>query len=286
MNENLKTKIEKTLSFINDKSYISALYFFHFKRVINWKNPQRFSEKIQILKLKDRNSLYTKMVDKYEVKKYISEKIGEQYLIPTIGIWDNFEDINFNDLPDKFVLKCTHDSGGLIICKNKKELNLKEARNKIEKSLNRNFFYHGREWPYKNVIPKIIAEEYLENGQEGLHDYKIWCFNGKPKYIQYITGRIGNKTYEGFYDLQWNLKDFSYHNPIMEKPVKKPECLDKLILLSEMLSNGTKFMRCDFYILDDGSIKFGEITFFPMSGFETWKPDSTDLEFGKMINLE
>jgi hypothetical protein len=136
------------------------------------------------------------------------------------------------------------------------------------------------------VKPRIIAEEYMENNEEGLHDYKIWCFNGQPVYVQYITGRIGDKTYEGFYDKDWNLQNFSYHNPIMDKPIARPECLEELLELARKLATDQPFVRCDFYVLEDGSIRFGEITFFPMSGMESFKPEEMDRILGDMIDLE
>lgn len=269
---------------MDDEKYLKLLFRIRVGKALNLEKPETFNEKMQWLKIHNRRPEYTMMVDKYAVKKYIADVLGEQYVIPNIGVWDYFEDIDFEVLPNQFVMKCTHDSGGLIICKDKSTLNLKEVKEKIEHCMKRNYYYSSREWPYKNVKPRIIVEEYIENNEEGLHDYKIWCFNGEPVYIQYITGRIGNETYEGFYDSEWNLQNFYYHNPLMKESVKKPDCLDTLLSMARKLAQKHPFMRCDFYVLEDGSIRFGEITFFPMSGMEKWNPKEMDEIFGGMID--
>lgn len=167
---------------MDDKEYLKILYEIVMGKRLELDNPQTFNEKLQWLKLYDRNDEYTKMVDKYEVKKYVEDKIGKQYIIPTLGVWDRFEDIDFDKLPNKFVLKCTHDSGGVVICKDKNLFDRKLAQKKINKNLKENFFWQSREWPYKNVKPRIIAEEFLENkSKEEIVDYKYYCFDGKPK---------------------------------------------------------------------------------------------------------
>lgn len=269
-----------------DDEYLKRLFRYKMGYDLNLDNPQTFNEKLQWLKLYDRRPELTKMVDKYEVKAYVAERIGEQYIIPTLGVWNHFDEIDFDKLSDRFVLKCTHDSGSISICKDKSTWDKHAARIKLEKNLRRNYYYAGREWPYKDVKPQILAEEYLENNcDEGLHDYKTWCFDGKVQYIQYITGRIHNATYEGFYDRQWNLQTFSYHNPLMKKSVLKPDCLTELIVLAEKLTENLPFVRVDFYILPNGQIKFGEITFYPMAGMEHWKPEEMDIKFGKLITL-
>ena len=268
-----------------DKKYLKILYKYLMGKECNFDNPQTYSEKLQWLKIYDRNPLYTQLVDKYEVRKYVEERIGKEHLIPCLGVWNHFDEIDFDKLPNQFVLKCTHDSGGLIICKDNSKLDLKKARKKIEHCLKRNYFLNHREWPYKDVPPRIIAEEYLENNEEGLHDYKIWCFNGEPVYIQYITGRIGDQTYERFYNLNWELQNFSYHNPLMKEPVKRPDCLEELLWAASELAKNQPFVRTDFYVLEDGSIRFGEITFYPMSGMEQWHPAEMDRMLGDRIDL-
>lgn len=268
-----------------DKIFLQIKYKILMGKKLELSTPVLFSEKMQWLKLYDRKIEYTELVDKYLVKDVVKKELGEKYIIPTLGIWNNFSDIDFKTLPHQFVLKCTHDSGGIIICKDKNKLDMINAKKIIERSLKRNYFYSNREWPYKNVKPRIIAEQYLENGEEGLHDYKVWCFNGEPKYIQYISGRIKNITYEAFYDLNWKKQSFYFHNPILKKDVVKPKNLAELINSARILSKNKPFSRCDFYVLEDGSLKFGEITFFPMSGLETWKPREMDKKIGEMIKI-
>ena len=210
--------------------------------------------------------------------------LGAGYVIPALGVWHHYDEIDFGALPNRFVLKCTHDSGGIVLVPDKNHLDHASVRDFLEKSLAKNYYKHAREWPYKDVPPRIIAEEYLENGSEGLHDYKIWCFNGVPEYVQYITGRIGT-TYERFYDTEWNACDFHYHNPLAEQLIPRPPQLEEMLSAAEQLAYGEAFMRCDFYILENGNLKFGEITFFPMSGFESWKPEDADRIMGNKIHL-
>lgn len=283
MNQTIK-KIKYLIRFVPDKIYLSAYYYAKQKRFPNIKNPKRFSEKIQWLKLYDKNPEHTVAVDKYLAKPYVAKIIGEKYITPTLGVYDHFDQIDFNKLPDKFVLKCNHDSAGLVIVQDKSKLDRAKAKEEIEQALKYNYYYISREWPYKDVKPVILAEEYLENGEEGLHDYKVWCFNGKAMYIQYITGRI-RKTYEAFYDRDWEKQDFTYYNPLMDGEVKRPERLEELLEVSEKLAKDMPFLRADFYILETGEIKFGEMTFFPIGGMERWHPDEMDVKFGSMIDL-
>lgn len=270
---------------LSDKDYIEKMYEKRFKRPLNLENPIRFSEKIQWLKLYNHRPEYTVMVDKEAAKGYVAGVLGEQYITPTLHVWNQFQDIDINVLPDKFVLKCTHDSGGLLICTDKNKVDWRKEKRTFDRCLKRNYYSYSREWPYKGIKPKIIAESYMENNEDGLHDYKVWCFNGEPVYIQYITGRIGNETYEGFYDTDWNLQSFSFHNPLMKEPAKKPKRLEELLCAAKKLAKDQPFVRTDFYVLEDGSIRFGEITFYPMSGMEKWTPDEMDLKLGKMIDL-
>ena len=163
--------------FMSDEAYLKFMYKLKMKRKLNLSDPQTFNEKLQWLKIYDRKPEYTTMVDKYEAKKYVADIIGEEYIIPTLGVWDRFEDIDFDELPDQFVLKCTHDSGGLVICRDKSKLDLKAAKKKINKSLKRNYYWIGREWPYKNVRPRIIAEKFMTDPtSDDLQDYKFFFF--------------------------------------------------------------------------------------------------------------
>lgn len=254
-----------------DKLYLKILYYKKFKKKLRIKNPQTFNEKLQWLKLYDRKKDYTKMVDKYEVKEYVANIIGKEYIIPTLGVWNKFEDINFEKLPNQFVLKCTHDSGGIIICKDKKRLNLEETRKKINSCLKRNFYYAGREWPYKNVVPRIIAEQYMQDDKSGeLIDYKVYAFNGKCDYVMTCIDRAKKETKFIYYDKQWNMKkEFSkdgikYGDSLN---IDKPKNLDKMFKFAEILSKEIPFVRVDFYEVN-GQLYFGELTFFPSAGFD------------------
>ena len=271
---------------IPDKIYLK----FRFKRVMNKKldlrNPQTFNEKLQWLKLYDRQKVYTTMVDKYQAKKYVEEIIGEKYIIPTLGVYDKFEDINFDDLPNKFVIKCTHDSGGTIICKNKNELNIKTIGKKINESLKRNFFWEYREWPYKNVKPKIIIEKFMQNeNDESLNDYKIFCFNGKPYMILVCSNRVENHKDTDFFDCNWNKINLSRKNSKNSKQkISKPNNLEEMLNLARLLSKNTIFLRVDLYDINN-KVYFGELTFYPSSGFEGFEPDNWDRKLGDMLIL-
>lgn len=269
---------------VPDRLHIRILYRARMKKRLNLKHPQTFNEKLQWLKLYDRNPKYTSLVDKYEVKKYVASRIGEEYIIPTLGVWEKFEDIDFDVLPNQFVLKCTHDSGGLIICKDKTSLDLAAAKKKINKCLKKNYYWHGREWPYKNVKPQIIAEKYMEDesGYE-LKDYKVMCFGGEAKLIEVHMGRFGSHT-QDFYDREWNKLDFLQGTPNSDNFIEKPDCLDKILELSEEFSKELSHVRIDWYLVNK-KIYFGEITFFDGSGFEPFTPDEWDYKLGEWIKL-
>lgn len=277
-------KVKYALRFIPDKAYIQLYYFSHFKHFANLTQPTTYNEKLNWLKLHDRNPLYTKIVDKYEVKEYIAEKIGEEYIIPTLGVWDHFDDIDFDKLPDQFVLKCTHDSEGLVICKDKSKLDLKAAKEKIEAALKLNFYYIGREWPYKNVKPRIIAEQYMEDHVDGeLRDYKFFCFDGEPKAMFVASDRAINETKFDYFDLEYNHLDIKQHYPNAGE-VRKPVTFEKMIELSKVLSKCMPHVRVDFYEVD-GKLYFGELTFYHFSGFMPFQPAKWDRIFGDWIKL-
>lgn len=274
------------LNFLSDSAYIRFMYFLYTKKKVNLSTPHTFSEKIQWLKLHDCKPLYTVLVDKYAVKQYVADKIGKLHIIPTLGVWKKFEDIDFDKLPNQFVLKCTHDSGGLVVCKDKSELNLAAAQKKIGKSLKRNFFYIGREKPYQNVPPQIIAEKYMEDESGELKDYKFYCFNGTPLYCQVIRNRSTKETID-FYDMEWNHMPFVGLNPAVGNglnPVEKPKCLDAIVEACKKLSNGIPFVRVDFYVIAN-QFYFGEMTFYPASGFGIFSPDEWNYKLGELIKL-
>lgn len=278
-------KIRYFLKFIPDKMYIQLNYLAHFKKFANLKKPVTYNEKLNWLKLNDHNPLYPKIVDKYAVKEYIADIIGEEYIIQTIGVWDNFDDIDFEKLPEQFVLKCTHDSEGLVICRDKSKLDLEEARNKIESSLKQNFFYVGREWPYKSVKPRIIAEEYMEDKIDGeLRDYKFFCFDGKAKAMFIASDRINDTTKFDYYDLDFNHLDIKQKYPNAGE-VRKPLNFEKMIELAEILSKDMPHVRVDFYEVN-GKVYFGELTLYHFSGFRPFEPSKWDKTFGDWLKIK
>ena len=261
-------------------------YRMKFKKKLNLKNPKTFNEKIQWLKLYDRKDIYTTMVDKYEVKRYVADIIGEKYIIPTIGVYERFEDIDFNELPDQFVIKCTHDSGGLVICRNKAELDIEKAKGVINTSLKRNYYYHGREWPYKNVRPRIIVEKFMEDKKDGeLRDYKMFCFNGRFELMFIATNRQGDSdTYFDFFDRNFKHLPFTNGHPNAPKKPHKPVNYTKMIELAERIAGDIPQVRIDFYEVD-GRIYFGEITFSHWSGLMPFVPEKWDTKLGDYIDL-
>lgn len=280
----LKHEIGK---YVPDSLYLRRQYKKIMGKPLNLRNPHTFNEKLQWLKIHDRNPLYTTMVDKYAVKKYVADMIGEEYIIPTLGVWDKFDDINFDELPYQFVLKCTHDSGGLVICKDKSKLDMEKAKEKIEKSLKTNYYLLGREWPYKNVQRRIIAEKYMvDYSGNDLSDYKVHCFNGVPKVILVCSERFSDAgLHEDFYDVNWKrleVKRPDHPSSDIEQP--EPKELQKMLLLSEQLSRKYPFMRTDFYEVN-GRLYFGEITFYPASGFDRFEPEEWDYKFGEWLSL-
>lgn len=255
------------------------------KKDLNLENPETFNEKIQWLKLYDSTPIKTQLTDKYLVRDYVKEKIGDEYLVPLLGVWDKFDDIDFDKLPDKFVLKCNHGSGWNLIVTDKNSIDKAEAKKKFDMWMNKNYMYQfGLEFHYKNIVPKIIAEEYLENDNNDLYDYKVWCDNGEPEYIMFLSNRK-NGLKMSFFDKEWNLMPFHYSHPQHEEKIQKPKNLDKMIELSKKLSEGFPHVRVDFYILNDGSIKFGELTFTSLSGICRWNDEKYDRFLGDKIKL-
>lgn len=281
----MKKIIKNVLKILPAKTYICLKYKLKFSKLPNLKNPKTFNEKLQWLKLYDRKPIYTTMVDKYEVKQYVASLIGEEYIIPTLGVYDKVDDINFDALPDQFVLKCTHDSGGLVICRDKSKLDIKEAKRKINASLKQNYYWHGREWPYKNVKPRIIAEKYIvdESGYE-LKDYKFFCFNGKVKLFFIAKDRYNEETKFDFFDDNFLHLPFVQGHPNSEPPYYKPENFEKMKELAEKLSKNIPQIRIDFYNVN-GQIYFGELTFFHYSGMMPFNPSDWDEKLGDLIEL-
>ncbi len=271
----------------DDETYLKLKWRLRFGEPLNLDNPQTFNEKLQWLKLHDRKPEYTRMVDKYEAKKYVAEKIGEEYIIPTLGVWDSFDDIDFNSLPNQFVLKCTHDSGGLVICKDKSTLDMEATRKKLEKCLKRDYYIQSREWPYKNVKPRIIAEKYMEEKGGGeLKDYKLHCFNGEPKMTLVCSDRFAEEGLcEDFFDNDWgHLPTRRPTHPNAPHDIACPKNFELMKELAKQLSKNIPFVRVDFYEID-GRVYFGELTFFPMSGMGVFVPNEWDLKLGEWMNI-
>lgn len=269
-----------------DIIYLKAAYRVRFNKKLNLKNPQTFNEKIQWLKLYDRNPLYTKLVDKYDVREYIADTIGEEYLIPLLGVWDKFDDIDFSKLPEQFVLKCTHDSKSVIICKDKSSFNIKDAKTKINDYLNKNFYWLNREWQYKDVPPRIIAEKYMEDETGELRDYKFFCFGGEVKFIQVDFERFNNHK-QILYTTDWNpMRAFTKYLPSSEVIIKQPENLEKMLEIANKISKGIPFVRIDlYYCSPPPEILFGEFTLHPGAGFKEFEPKEFEYEMGSWITL-
>jgi hypothetical protein len=271
----------------DDELYIKLMWkLSRLNYPLNLSNPQTFNEKLQWLKLHDRNPKYTIMVDKIRVKEWVASKIGEQHIIPTLGVWESPEDIDFDSLPNQFVLKCNHNSGiGVYVCKDKRLMNKKKVIKDLKKGLQQNYYKEGREWPYKNVKPMVLAEKYMEDesGFE-LKDYKVFNFNGEPKIIEIDYDRFkGHKRH--LYDVDWNKIDATIEFPSdPDRSFEKPKVLDQLLSLARTLSEGIPHVRTDFYIVRD-RIYFGEMTFFHGSGLEHITPLDFDKQMGSWLIL-
>ena len=275
--------------FFSDKTYISLKYRLVFGKKLDLENPKTYNEKLQWLKLYNRKDEYTTMVDKFAVREYVANKIGEEYLIPSLGVWDNPEDINFDELPDEFVLKCNHNSGvGMCICKDKSKLDIEKVKKELKKGLEQDYYMTNREWPYKNVPRKIIAEKFMvdESGTE-LKDYKFFCFDGKPHFLFIATDRNtpGEETKFDFFDMDFNHLDFTNGHPNSDKTIEKPKGFEEMKELACKLSEGLPHARIDFYDIN-GQVYFGEITFFHWSGIVPFNPEEWDYKFGELINLK
>lgn len=271
---------------IPDKSYLKLMYFFKMNRKLNLDSPQRFTEKLQWLKLYDHNPKYPALVDKYEVKSYIAQLIGEGYLIPTLGVWNNTDEIDWEGLPDRFVLKSTNGGGGtgVVICKNKSILNIQQANSTLEKSMKSNLYTRLREWPYKNIPPRIIAEEYMEDESGELRDYKFYCFNGEPKVMLIASDRFSAHNFN-YYDMDFN--QLPIHSAVggkSEMEFKRPPLFEEMIDLSRKLCRGFAHVRVDLYCVNN-RIYFGELTLYDSSGYDNLSSDEEDLRWGAWLQL-
>ena len=274
---------------LSDEEYLELQYYLKIGKILDLKNPKTFNAKLQWLKLYDRKSQYMRMTDKYEVKKYVAGIIGKEYIIPTLGIWNSFDEIDFASLPKRFVLKCTHDSGSASIIFDKEKIEYEKLKEKYLKALNTNHYKIGREWVYKDIKPRIIGEKYIgeANGYEGdLVDYKLMCFNGKVRCSFTCTRRFtgGDNLKVTFYDTNWKKMPFERHYSSEVGEVPKPVCYDEMVEMAERLTKDIIFARIDFYEVDRHPY-FGEITLYPGSGFEEFTPFEWDIKLGEWLKL-
>jgi len=273
----------KLFRILPDWVYLKIKYKLIMGRTLNLKNPKSFNEKLQWLKLYDRNPLYTKMVDKYEVRNLITDTIGNEYLIPLYGVYNSVTDIDFEKLPNSFVLKTTHDSGGIVICKSKANLDIMKAKATLKNSLNRNYYYVGREWPYKDVNPRIVCEEFIE---ENIKDYKFYCFNGEPVYLYVSQGLVNDHSLKvSFYDMEWNKAPFGREDyPTFNYDIPKPNLFEEMKEICRRLSKDMAFVRVDLYEVNN-KVYFSELTLTPVSGFMPFTPEKYDYILGELITI-
>lgn len=272
---------------LTDEAYLKKIYKLYVGRKLNLESPATYTEKLQWLKLHDRQPIYTVMQDKYLVREFIAKTIGEEYLIPLLGVWEDPKEIDFDSLPNQFVLKCNHDCASVIICRDKSELDRDAAIEKLKECLRRNYWIGGREWAYKGIPPKVIAEQYLQDGSsETLTDYKFFCCNGKAKMLLLASGTAHTK------ERRLDYYDTDFHRlPIVRGSIansqidnKKPEQLDLLISLAEKIASGIPFIRVDFYLIQ-GKPYFGEVAFYPSSGLAEFHPIEWEKRVGSWIDI-
>lgn len=273
------------LKYMKDEDFLRRKFQLVLGRTLDLEHPKTFNEKLQWLKLYDRKPEYTMMVDKYAVREYIKEKLGEEYLIPLIGVWESPDEINFDALPDQFVLKCNHNSGlGMCICRDKSKLDIDKVRKELKKGLAQDYYLTGREWPYKDVPRKIICEKYMQNGTDkDLTDYKFFCFNGTPK-ILYISRDNAEHPGTDFFDMEFNPLPIHMKDPPAEKKPERPAKLPEMISMAKILSENIPFVRVDFYVIDS-RIYVGELTFYHNSGFTNVQPEEWNERLGSWIQL-
>lgn len=283
-NEQRRIKGEKNFKKITDEEFVKKFYKNAFGNELDLENPITFNEKLNWLKLNLKNPNATICADKYEVRKYIENKGYGYILNDLLGVYDNVEEIDIDSLPDRFVLKGTHGSGWNLIVKDKNKVNWKPWKLIMKSWLRQNFYYYGREWVYKDIKPRIICEKFLEDSNKELLDYKIYCFNGIPKFIQIDVDRFTNHT-ANYYDVEWNETDFQYSNENSGRKIEKPKNLKEMLEISKVLSEEFEHVRVDFYEVD-GKLYFGELTFFTASGSGKFNPEKYDEIIGSWLHLD
>lgn len=283
LGKNLISRFYNALGFLSDESYIRLIYRLRMGKKPDLDNPRTFTEKLQWLKLHDHNPEYTGMADKLAMRTFVADRIGEGHTVPVLGIWQRFEDIDFDSLPDRFVLKTTHDSGSYVICRDKASFDRKNASKVLSRSLKCNYYRTTREWQYKDIEPRIIAEQYMDDGKTNLTDYKFFCFNGKPLFMYSEEESSGNPT-QAIADMQYNMMPFSMDDAKADVLPPKPELFGTMAAVSEKLSEGVPFLRVDMYCIGN-AFYVGELTFYHYGGYIPFNPVGWDLKLGEKLEL-
>ena len=284
MKMSLKKFFKSFTRILPDKAYVWLDFIRNLHRIPDLRNPSTFNEKLQWLKLYNHDPSYPKMADKLAMRDFVEKNAGAGHSVSVLGVWDCFDEIDFSSLPDTFVLKCNNDSGHYVICRDTRTMDMKAARKTITEGLKTNYYYQNREWVYKDIVPKVFAEQYLQQDSDDcLWDYKFFCFNGEPK-IMYMEKEASESKTEAFFDMEQNYLDLEMDDPRPDVPPQLPECFDLMRSLAEKLSEGIPFLRVDFFFIN-GQIYVGELTFYHQSGLTKMKPEIWDLKLGQWIRL-
>ena len=280
----LRLKMIKGLSFVPTKLYLRVVYFIKTGKILHLNHPKTFCDKQNWLKIHDIHPEYTEMVDKTTVGKYVEARLGENICFPILGTWNHYKDIDFDKLPRQFVFKCNHDSGSVKIIRDKSKIDHKVLEEFFETRLKENSYVNGREYPYRDIKPMIMAEKYMvPEGQGDIEDYKFFCFDGKPEILFVATDRSIDCKFD-FYDMDFNHLDIVNIHPQSGKNIPRPSCFERMKEIASVLSRGIKFVRIDLYEIE-GKVFFGEFTFFHGGGFWPMKPDEWEKKLGDLIKI-
>ncbi len=282
LGKNLISTFYRSLGFLSDESYVKLIYRLRLGRRLDLKDPKTFTEKLQWLKVNDHNPAYTEMADKLGMRRYVARRIGEGHTVPVLGVWDSFNEIDFNSLPDRFVLKTTHDSGSYVICTDKGSFDIGKACKTISRSLRRNYYRTTREWQYKNIEPKVYAEEFIGEG-DVLTDYKFFCFNGVPRFM-YVEQESSDNPTQAIFDMDYKPLPFCMEDGRTDELPTKPSAFEEMVSFAGELSAGTPFLRVDMYCVN-GVVYIGELTFYHFGGYTPFNPEEWDLKIGEMLDL-
>ena len=280
----LKKFFKSFTRILPDKAYVWLDFIRNLHRIPDLRNPSTFNEKLQWLKLYNHDPSYPKMADKLAMRGFVEKKAGAGHSVPVLGVWDCFDEIDFSSLPDTFVLKCNNDSGHYVICRDKRTMDMKAARKTITEGLKTNYYYQNREWVYKDIVPKVFAEQYLQQDSDDcLWDYKFFCFNGEPR-IMYMEKEASESKTEAFFDMEQNYLDLEMDDPRPDVPPALPTCFDQMKAIASKLSAGIPFLRVDFFYVNE-TVYVGELTFFHCGGLAPVKPESWNRQLGSWIDI-